>query len=159
MYYFAYGSNMDINHFFQYICQSNVKIIGNAYIDDIIFRYRRVDTVKLRTGVANIEKRKNSKTYGVVYSIDNNCVFTKLDQKEGFISENNTSNKYHKINIECTLLQSGKIVQCFTYQMNNYNELPEYAPRKQYLKFLENGHKTHNLPKEHYKRIHYDPII
>lgn len=155
MYYFAYGSNMDINHFFQYICQKDVTIIGGAYVDDFIFRYRRVDTPKLKSGVANIEQRKKSKTYGIVYYIDDNCVFTQLDKKEGFVSDKNSSNKYHKIDVQCTLLENGKRLQCFTYQVNDYDHLPECPPRKQYMKYLVNGHKIHNLPNDHFKRIHY----
>jgi len=155
MYYFAYGSNMDINHFFQYICKSNVKIIGGGYVSDYIFRYRRINVPQLRSGVANIEPRKNSKTYGVIYAIDDDCVFTELDKKEGYISQNNKFNKYHKIQIECKLLDTEKSYQCFTYQMNDYNGLPEEAPRTQYIKYLENGHWFHKLPTHHLKRINY----
>ena len=46
MYHFAYGSNMNINELKKYIT-SDVKIIGVGYLDNYIFRYRKIKGRKL----------------------------------------------------------------------------------------------------------------
>jgi len=57
MYYFAYGSNMDTNNFIKFISNDHIKIIGPAYINNHILRYRKIKTSKKNSGVANIEPR------------------------------------------------------------------------------------------------------
>ena len=42
MYYFAYGANLDTNYLAKYIDTENIHIVGSAYIDNYIFRYRNV---------------------------------------------------------------------------------------------------------------------
>ena len=155
MYYFAYGSNMDYNHLLKYIPKQGVIIIGGAYIDNFIFKYRKIETSKLRSGVANIEKRANSKTFGVVYYIDDDISIKNLDKKEGYYSECNKNNKYNKIIVQCILLKNNKKVNCFTYQINSEYLSIETKPRMQYLTYLKNGNKIHNLPYKHLLRINY----
>ena len=75
---------MDYNHLLKYIPKHSIKIIGGAYVNNFIFKYRKIETSRLRSGVANIEKRANSKTFGVVYYIDDNVSITNLDKKEGY---------------------------------------------------------------------------
>ena len=53
MYHFAYGSNMNINELKKYIT-SYVKIIGVGYLDNYIFRYRKIKGRKL-SAKGNIE--------------------------------------------------------------------------------------------------------
>ena len=110
---------------------------------------------RLRSGVANIEKRANSKTFGVVYYIDDNVSITNLDKKEGYYDECNKNNKYNKIIIQCVLLKNKKRVNCFTYQINNDYLSDEMKPRIQYLAYLKNGNRMHNLPYKHLLRINY----
>ena len=155
MFYFAYGSNMDINHFYKFISKDCVKVIGNAYIDNYILKYRNIKTSRLRSGVANIEKRLHSKTYGVIYYINDNAEINNLDKKEGYYSHCNSDNKYNKIIIQCTLLKNNKKINCFTYQINDRHKTEERVPRKQYIKYLINGNTIHSLPKEHLRRINY----
>ena len=155
MYYFAYGSNMDYNHLLKYIPKHSIKIIGGAYVNNFIFKYRKIETSRLRSGVANIEKRANSKTFGVVYYIDDNVSITNLDKKEGYYDECNKNNKYNKIIIQCVLLKNKKRVNCFTYQINNDYLSDEMKPRIQYLAYLKNGNRMHNLPYKHLLRINY----
>ena len=62
MYYFAYGSNIDTNHFLKFISKEHVKIIGPAYINNHILKYRKIKSSRLRSGVANIEESGNLKS-------------------------------------------------------------------------------------------------
>jgi len=155
MYYFAYGSNLDLNHFSKYIPKKYIKIIGIGYINNYIFKYRTLKNTSLKSGVANIEKRLNSKTYGIIYEISNNADLSKLDKKEGYISNSNEYNKYNKIIINTILLDNNKKYDCFCYIMNDKFKLEEKKPRLEYLQYLENGYKNHNLPKQFLKRIYY----
>jgi len=155
MLYFAYGSNMDINHFHKFISKDCVKVIGNAYIDNYILKYRNIKTSRLRSGVANIEKRLHSKTYGVIYYINDNAEINNLDKKEGYYSHCNGNNKYNKIILQCILLKNNKKINCFTYQINDKFKMEERIPRQQYIKYLKNGNTIHNLPKEQLNRIYY----
>ena len=79
----------------------------------------------------------------------------KLDKKEGFISESSSENKYNKIRVKAKLLNSNKEFLCFTYQINENVSSDERKPRLEYIKYLRNGNRMHNLPKSHIKRINY----
>lgn len=155
MYYFAYGANLDTNYLAKYIDTENIHIVGSAYIDNYIFRYRNVNTSKIRTGVANIEPRKGSKTYGVIYYFENPALLANIDTREGYISNANSSNIYDKITLDCTLLDTDKKVHCCAYVMNDLVKLDERKPRLKYLSYLRNGHMMHDLPREHLQRINY----
>jgi len=159
MYYFAYGSNMDFDHIRHFIPDNKIEIVGPAYVENFIFRYRNVNINNLRSGVANIEQRRNSKTYGVIYKINNDAELKNLDKKEGHKSLESSDNVYNKIEIECVLCDSVAKTQCFTYQMSDIVKLEEKKPRISYLNYLKNGNATHKLPHEHLKRIHYLSLV
>lgn len=151
MYYFAYGSNINTNILNTYV--DNVDVLGSAYINNYIFRYRNINTSKLRSGVANIENRKNSKTYGIIYYIHDNI--DKLDKKEGCINSDNKYNKYNKILIEAILLKNNKKINCFAYQINDCYKSYQRKPRIEYFNSIKDGSKMHDLPKEHLNRLNY----
>lgn len=155
MLYFAYGSNMDIHYFNKFISKDCIKVIGKAYINNYIFKYRNIKTSKLRSGVANIEKRLHSRTYGIVYYINDNAELKNLDKKEGYYSHCDNNNKYNKIIVQCKLLENNRKLNCFTYQINDKFISYERPPKKEYIKYLINGNRMHNLPKEHLRRINY----
>ena len=155
MYYFAYGANLDKNYLAKYISNDNIHIVGSAYIDNYILKYRNISIDKIRSGVANIEPRKGSKTYGAIYYFKNPAILSKIDPREGYISENNSRNVYDKITLECTLIDTRKKVHCYAYVMNDLVKMNEQKPRLKYLSYLKNGNTIHNLPREHLQRIHY----
>lgn len=155
MYYFAYGSNIDTNHFIKFISKEHVKIVGPAYINNYIMKYRKIKNTRLRSGVANVEERKYSKTYGVVYFINDNADLERLDKKEGYLDECNKYNKYNKIIVQSTLINNNRKINCFSYQINENFKLHEFKPRLEYINFLRNGNKMHNLPKIHLDRVNY----
>jgi hypothetical protein len=155
MYYFAYGSNIDTNHFIKFISAHHIKVIGPAYINNHIFKYRKIKNSKLRSGVANIEERLYSKTYGIIYFIKDDTDIERLDKKEGYINECNENNKYNKIIIQATVLNNNKKINCFAYQINEKFKDYQLKPRIEYINFLKNGNKMHNLGKLHFNRINY----
>jgi len=155
MYYFAYGANLDINYLAKYLSNDNMCVVGSAYIDNYILKYRSVSIDNIRSGVATIEPRKGSKTYGAIYYFKNPTILSKLDSREGYISDNNSRNIYDKITLDCTLLDTGKKVHCYAYVMNDLIKMDERKPRLKYLSYLKNGNAIHNLPREHLQRIHY----
>ena len=153
MYYFAYGSNIDLYHFTKYISKEQIKIIGPAYLPNYILKYRKISVSKKKSGVANIEKRANSRTYGIIYYIKDIENVSFLDKKEGF--KNNENNVYNKLIHNVILIKNNEKVNCFMYQINDKYKLGEIIPSKKYLQHLINGNKKFNLPHSHLKRIFY----
>ena len=155
MYYFAYGANTDPNYLVQYIDNENIDIFGSAYVENYILKYRNVNIPNIRSGVANLESRKGSKTYGVVYNFDNPDILSNIDTREGYISNNNPENIYNKKILQCKLLDTDETISCYAYIMNDLKKKDERKPRFEYLSYLKNGNKIHGLPKEHLQRIQY----
>ena len=155
MYYFAYGANLDTKYLVQYIDTDNIHIVGSAYVENYILKFRNVNIPNIRSGVANLEPRKGSKTYGVIYQYDNPTILSNIDTREGYISNNNPDNIYNKITLQCKLVDTNKTVSCSVYIMNDFVKMDERKPRLKYLSYLKNGNKTHCLPKEHLQRIQY----
>ena len=104
MYHFAYGSNMNINELKKYIT-SDVKIIGVGYLDKYIFRYRKIKGRKL-FAKGNIEKRKGSRVYGLVFEISGSL--EKLHKKEGVFNDTYQIEVFH-----VTLVENKKKIRCF----------------------------------------------
>jgi hypothetical protein len=155
MYYFAYGSNINYTHFIKFISPDDILVIGPAYVENYIFKYRNILNSKLRSGVANIEYRNNSKVYGIIYYIKNKSNIEPLDKKEGYYGFKNEKNKYDKINIKCKTLKKNIEISCTAYVINNSVKGNERKPRLEYSKLLENGGKMHCLPKYYSNRIRY----
>jgi gamma-glutamylcyclotransferase (GGCT)/AIG2-like uncharacterized protein YtfP len=74
MYYFAYGSNMNLEHM-RRLCGWHVKVLGVAVLPDFDFG---PDT----RGFANIKAAAGKKVYGVLFEVDQHCIDT-LDDFEG----------------------------------------------------------------------------
>ena len=55
MYYFAYGSNMNIKHLQKYLMNCNALIIGIANLENYEFKYQKIkNDYKCRKSRANI---------------------------------------------------------------------------------------------------------
>lgn len=75
MYYFAYGSNMSLEHM-RRLCGWHFSVLGQAVLENYQFG---PDT----RGYANIRPQSGEKVYGVVYEVDQYCVDA-LDEFEGY---------------------------------------------------------------------------
>ena len=139
MYHFAYGSNMNIFELKKYLCDSDFKIIGPGYLENYILTYRSFINRKL-SGKANIEKRKNSKVYGLIVEIKKNC--KKLDKKEGLYL--GLYYKHSKLKVK--LCSNNKVYNCFSYIMNK-NAIEDFSnPSKKYRNRILSGAKMIDLP-------------
>jgi len=99
---------MNINELNKYLL-SDVKLIGVGYLDNYIFRYKKIKNRKL-TAKGNIEKRNGSRVYGLVFEIDGSL--EKLHRKEGIFN-----NIYQVELFNVTLLENKKKIRCFSYIM------------------------------------------
>tara|TARA_Y100000385_G_C12789634_1_gene507059 strand:+ start:182 stop:631 length:450 start_codon:yes stop_codon:yes gene_type:complete len=148
MLYFAYGSNMSINHLLKYCKCKDFIIVDTGYIENYIFKYRSIIGHK-KTGVGNIEKRKGSKVFGVVFKI-NEYAKKRINIKEGM--------KHGIYNIEHVIIHSNtsdKSYRCFSYIMNKDKRGVEKPPTKKYKKIVMDGAINNNLPLKHIKRLNY----
>ena len=139
MYHFAYGSNMNIFELKKYLCEKNFKIIGSGYLENFIFTYRTFNNRKL-SAKANIEKRKNSKVYGLIIKIHKNC--SKLDKKEGV----HKGLYYKHKNLYIKHCETNKKYNCFSYIMCSDKILEYDNPSKKYRNKILSGAKIINLP-------------
>ena len=125
MYHFAYGSNMNTDELKKYLA-SDIKIIGVGYLDNYIFKYRKIKDRKL-SAKGNIEKRSGSRVYGIVFEL--NGSLEKLHKKEGVF---NYTYQIDFFNIK--LLKNKKKVLCFSYIMTK-NAIDKIGkPSKNYKK-------------------------
>ena len=142
MYHFAYGSNMNINELKKYIT-SDVKIIGVGYLDNYIFRYRKIKGRKL-FAKGNIEKRNGSRVYGLVFEI--NSSLEKLHKKEGVF------NDIYQVEVfNITLLKNKKNVRGFSYIMTK-NAIDQIGrPSEEYKNNLVKTAIKYDFPLQYIK--------
>ncbi len=142
MYHFAYGSNMNIDELKKYL-NSNIKMIGVGYLDNYIFKYRKIKDRKL-SAKGNIEKRRGSRVYGLVFEI--NGSLEKLHKKEGVF---NYTYKIDFFNIK--LLENKKKVMCFSYIMtkNAINKIGK--PSKNYKNNIVKTAIKYDFPLQYIK--------
>ena len=145
MYHFAYGSNMNINELKKYTT-SDVKIIGVGYLDNYIFRYRKIKGRKL-SAKGNIEKRNGSRVYGLVFEI--NSSLEKLHKKEGVF--NDTTDIYQVEVFNITLLKNKKNIRCFSYIMTK-NAIDQIGmPCKEYKNNIVKTAIKYDFPLQYIK--------
>ncbi len=143
MYHFAYGSNMNIYELKKYLDENDFSIIGDGYIENYIFCYRKFLTRRL-SGKANIEERKNSKVYGLIVKIHNNV--GKLDKKEGC-----DLGLYYKKGMRVRHCDTNKVYKCFSYVMSEEKRGDCENPSKLYRKKIVSGARIINLPESYIK--------
>ena len=144
MYHFAYGSNMNTNELKKYL-KSDIKIIGVGYLDNYIFKYRKIKNRKL-SAKGNIEKRKGSKVYGIVFELKGSL--EKLHKKEGVFN-----NTYQIDFFNVKLLENKKKVLCFSYIMTK-NAIDKIdKPSKNYKTNILKTAVQHNFPLQYIKKL------
>ena len=144
MFHFAYGSNMNTNELKKYL-KSDIKIIGVGYLDNYIFKYRKIKNRKL-SAKGNIEKRKGSKVYGIVFELKGSL--EKLHKKEGVFN-----NTYQIDFFNVKLLENKKKVMCFSYIMTK-NAIDKIGkPSKNYKTNRLKTAVQHNFPLQYIKKL------
>tara|TARA_B000000557_G_C20746109_1_gene430781 strand:- start:622 stop:1074 length:453 start_codon:yes stop_codon:yes gene_type:complete len=146
--YFAYGSNMSIEHMLKYCFDNEFKIINIGILRDYIYRYRTLIGYKY-TGVGNIEKRKGSKVYGIIYDINKNGL-KKLNKKEGLMN-----NLYYIDELNIYSINGKKKYKCKIYKMNHDKVGIEKSPTNKYRKMLLDSAIHNRFPKTYINRLLY----
>lgn len=140
---------MYTKHLLKYCKQSEFEFIDIGYVKDYIFKFRNIINHK-KTGVGNIEKRKKSKVYGVIFNINTNTAIQKINKKEGM--------KYNLYEIKTVVVNSitkNKKYKCTAYIMNEKTKGKETRPTKKYKKIVINGALENKLPSCQIKRYNY----
>ena len=146
-YHFAYGSNMNLNELSKYL-PSKIKIIGTGYLDDHIFKYRTINNRKL-SAKANIEPRKGSKVYGIIFQLYG--TLKKLHKKEG-IFNNTYTIKFHTVNLINPISNTRhKTFLCYSYVMTPKAIGQVGNPSKIYKKNIVKIAEIYNFPLRYIK--------
>jgi cation transport regulator ChaC len=79
VYYFAYGSNMDVNEF--QINYKSAKALELVYLSDYKFKFDKY-SYNDNSIVTDVVKENGNKVFGILYKLDINDI-SSLDKKEG----------------------------------------------------------------------------
>ena len=147
MYYFSYGSNMNINHLQDYINNTNTVIVGIGELENYIFKYQTLKgyNCSKKKSKANIQKRIGSKVLGVVLKIDKDTE-KKLDIKEGVAGK-----RYKRIRVKVTICN--KKYNCMCYVIDG--PCIDWKPAKKYKKIIIKAAYQFNFPTSYIKRLNY----
>lgn len=131
MHYFAYGSNMNLEHM-RRLCGWHFNVVSVVALKDYEFG---PDS----RGYANIRPKKGGRVFGVLYELDQHCIDA-LDEFEG------VPNVFQRIEVIVTAL-SGQEYTAFVYV-----ESPELFGgsyiKTEYMRRVVMGAKQNNLPQE-----------
>jgi len=128
VYYFAYGSNMDIKEF-----EANyhtAKAVGLAYLDDWQLSFDKVAVRDDESAVADITKGYGTKVFGILYELDSS-EYQKLDEQEG---------GYVKLS-EMVYDGNDKKHKIFTYTVATKEPLDWPVPKIHYISKMIRGLK------------------
>lgn len=114
--YVAYGSNLHLVQMKRRCSES--KLIGTGYIKGYELRFK---------GVATITPNKTRKVLVAVFNISSNDEL-ELDKYEGI------SNKLYRKEIILVTLDSGEIIECMVYILNNNR--PDKMPSIYYMDII-----------------------
>lgn len=131
MYYFAYGSNMNLHHM-RRICGWHFNMLGVGILNDYEFG---PDT----RGYANIRPQAGKKVYGVIYDVNQPCIDA-LDEFEGY-PDIFGRQEVTVVDEEAQTLKAWAYIEPATKFGN--------APiRDDYMRRVVGGAKQNNLPEE-----------
>jgi len=147
MYYFSYGSNMNINHLQDYINNTNTVVVGIGELKNYIFKYQTLKgyNCSKKKSKANIQKRIGSTVLGVVLKIDKKTE-KKLDVKEGVAGK-----RYKRIRVKVTICN--KKYNCVCYVIDG--PCIDWKPSKRYKKIIIKAAYQFNFPTNYIKRLNY----
>ncbi len=130
MYYFAYGSNMNLEHM-RRLCGWHFKVLGAAELPNYEFG---PDS----RGYANIRERQDSKIYGVLYELDQHALDI-LDEFEGY------PQVFNRIEVDVADIVDGEVFTASVY-IENPKNFGSGQIKEDYLKRLIAGARENRLP-------------
>lgn len=147
MFYFAYGSNMNIFELKKYCNVSDITIYGKGFLNNYSFSYVNIKNKKHLKGKATIEPKNNSKVYGIIYKIKNNLY--NLHKKEGLY--NNIY--YIKKKLQVYSTEHKKYFNCFTYIMSDHVKLNKNNPSIKYRNKILPPAIVYKFPNNYIKKL------
>ncbi|MDD4290251.1 MAG: gamma-glutamylcyclotransferase [Patescibacteria group bacterium] len=135
IFYFAYGSNMDLDRMILRCGERNFVGFSNSYLNDFKFYF-------YNRGYANIKPQQSSIVYGVLYKINKNC-FDALDKAEGY------PNLYQRQIVK--IINPMGIFDAHVYIVKNDNSIG--VPSKSYFDTVIKGASQYALPKNYISEI------
>lgn len=123
--YFAYGANTNLDNM-KHRCPK-AKLVGNIILPNWELCFRNV---------ADIERKNNSKVYGVLWEITDDCEFS-LDIYEGY------PHLYRKEYFPVRIKDTGEITDVMFYKMNS-NQYGK--PNESYYQTIRMGYLDNDLP-------------
>jgi gamma-glutamylcyclotransferase len=124
-YYFAYGSNMDLNRMKQR--KVNFKIIGLGVLKGYELKFNKIKDSC--SGYANIITNSTANVEGIVYELES---FDQLDVFEGVEKKH-----YHRSEITVEINEAPILVNVYIAYQNRIKE--GLKPRESYLNHLKAG--------------------
>lgn len=149
IYYFAYGSNMNLKQMEECCGVSNFSVVGPAQIKGFALAFTR-KSKKWNGGVADLVESDES-AWGVCYVI-NEYALGQLDCREGFHPDRpSNENSYNRRVVIIVDRKGSKIENVYCYFANPQNSF--YQPSKEYLDTVIRGALENNLPAEAVENI------
>ena len=149
-YYFAYGSNIDLNR----MKEREVEFVSyqRAILENYTLRFNKY-SYKTGCGVANIETKEGDYVEGVLYELENpEEGISRLDYFEGFFCENCLQNHYLR-RIMKVKTNDGREVEAYVYVANPIHVDNSLKPSLEYLRHLLSGCERKILSEEYCKRL------
>ncbi len=153
MRYFAYGSNINLDHLSDYLSTHGVTLDT-----ELSGQHALLHDYRLRTnyfagshlaGACNIEAAPDHQVEGVLWTITP-AAQDALRVKEGFPL------RYHEIEVEVHTASTQASVRAITYMVTPTHRLDVDLPvTARYRDFILNGAKQFNLSNEYQKKLHH----
>ncbi|EHQ07082.1 gamma-glutamylcyclotransferase family protein [Leptonema illini] len=152
MYYFAYGSNMDMadlsrwckdkGHDLSSFCLHK---LGIAYLEDFKLAFNYYSTLR-KAGAANIMPSKGNRVYGLLFEVDEKTRDQILRPKEG--------HPKHYLEMECKVIFNDSPVEAITYKVVlNKEKSGHQHPTKEYLNLIVSNGCENGFPKDYMTQL------
>jgi len=141
MYYFAYGSNMDLNRLSGRIKRKPEGIAG--YLEDYTLVFNKVASKPANAGYANIIESSGKRVHGVIFDLTES-EFKILDKCEG-VASGDYYRKTMSIHTDSKIIEAIVYIACLSRVKENL------MPTREYLNYLLAGQCY--LPDEYFKNL------
>jgi len=148
MFYFAYGSNMNLDQMRERkVSYQNPR---KAFLMNYKLGFTKTSERYNNIGVADIIESKGNFVEGVLYEVTEEGM-ANLDKFEGI-----EQNVYKRVKV-VVQLESGEELETITYKIINEDK-PFIPPAKEYMDKIIKGAETHRLSKNYIQKLKAIPL-
>lgn len=172
-YYFAYGSNMDVDRMMSRMENGpqqlqnkgrwegslnleKFTVMGSAVLEGYEIDFSKIKSTSLIEGFATIFPSPTQHVEGVLYQLNEKHLQV-LDFYEGFHGESNESNEYDRAHVSVT--RAGKALDAVVYIAHPSQIDKSRKPSKKYLEFLLKGARQFSLSEDYIRKLEAIPTI